>query len=333
MDIKKFFTFIKDKYAYLLSFLLVCFIITYYTIAYLVSIMHDSSSMLYIANKNKILAERVALLSSNHVANGSNKECIAANLKTDLDLLTASNKAVSCSLNHNFVIKNAKDKVQHLYIKESVKVVDKYINLGRDLLNNKKVNKADTLSSILDQIYGKLQEDLIRSNKIYEDKIRHTQVLIDNTEKVFTTIIWLIIVITLSKYLNIFEVKHNKKKILIVEDNRISAELVKTIVEKQDYIAVVAANGQIALDILADDRNFSMILMDCEMPIMGGFECTNNIRDIEKEEGWDRIHIVALTASVMDGDKEKCLDCGMDDYLKKPVHQKELLASIKKWSK
>ena len=146
-------------------------------------------------------------------------------------------------------------------------------------------------------------------------------------------IIWLIIIVVSSKYLHFFEVKPIKKKILIVEDNRISAEIVKKIIENQNYHPVVAGNGKEALDILELDRNYAMIFMDCEMPIMKGFECSSKIRSIEKEEGWDRIHIVALTASISDGDKEKCLNSGMDDYLKKPVHQSELIRSIKKWCK
>ena len=333
MNIRKILTFIKDKYAYLLSFLLICFTLTYYTIAYLVSSMHDSSVMLYIAHKNKILAERVVLLSGNYTTNHPHKECITANLKTDLELLESSNKAVSCALNHNVIIKNTKDKIKHLYIKESIQNVDRYINLGKDLLTNQTSDKANVFSLMLDQVYGQLQTDLVNSNALYESELEQTQILLRNTEKLLTMIIWLIIIVVSSKYLHFFEVKPIKKKILIVEDNRISAEIVKKIIENQNYHPVVAGNGKEALDILELDRNYAMIFMDCEMPIMKGFECSSKIRSIEKEEGWDRIHIVALTASISDGDKEKCLNSGMDDYLKKPVHQSELIRSIKKWCK
>ncbi len=96
---------------------------------------------------------------------------------------------------------------------------------------------------------------------------------------------------------------------------------------KHGHVVVTAENGQQAVEITAVE-SFDVVLMDVEMPIMNGFEATAAIRARESERGGRRTPIIALTAHVMQGDRERCLDAGMDSYASKPIQPNELFATI-----
>ncbi len=114
--------------------------------------------------------------------------------------------------------------------------------------------------------------------------------------------------------------------ILLVEDTLANQKLATLLLRKRGHTVTVADNGKIALDILRKE-NFDLILMDVQMPEMDGLEATRNIRDHEKQSG-DHIPIVAMTAHAMQGDREKCIEGGMDGYVAKPIRIKELIQTI-----
>jgi PAS domain S-box-containing protein len=109
-------------------------------------------------------------------------------------------------------------------------------------------------------------------------------------------------------------------RILLVEDNRINQLVARRMLEKRGHTVVVANNGREALAILGDAAvpGFGCVLMDVQMPEMGGFECTAIIRDGEQTTG-NRLPIIAMTAHAMKGDEARCLAAGMDGYLSKPM--------------
>jgi signal transduction histidine kinase/DNA-binding response OmpR family regulator len=120
------------------------------------------------------------------------------------------------------------------------------------------------------------------------------------------------------------------RQILLVEDNPTNQKLALAILAKDHYHAVVADSGQRALELFRErGETFDLILMDVQMPGMDGLETTGAIREIEG--GRRRIPIVAVTARAMQGDRERCLAAGMDDYLAKPIHPAELLALLKRY--
>ena len=84
------------------------------------------------------------------------------------------------------------------------------------------------------------------------------------------------------------------------------------------YEVTVATNGQEALVIL-QDRAFDAVLMDCQMPVMDGFEATQQWREYEMEKGLPMIPIIALTANAVKGDRERCIEAGMNEYVTKPI--------------
>lgn len=114
--------------------------------------------------------------------------------------------------------------------------------------------------------------------------------------------------------------------ILLAEDNLTNRKLVLKILEKHGYDVIAAENGAEALDAF-DKQKVDLILMDVQMPVMDGLEATRAIRRMEAGRH-SRIPILALTAHAMEGDREKCLNAGMDDYLTKPIQSADLLKKI-----
>jgi len=111
-------------------------------------------------------------------------------------------------------------------------------------------------------------------------------------------------------------------RILVAEDNRVNQILATRLLEKKGYSVTVVENGLEVLHQLKQ-QNFDLILMDIQMPRMGGLEATHLIREREKLSG-EHIPIVAMTANAMKGDRELCLESGMDDYVSKPILPLEL---------
>jgi len=120
-------------------------------------------------------------------------------------------------------------------------------------------------------------------------------------------------------------------RVLVAEDNPINQRLVVRLLEKLGHQAVVAANGRLALEALDKAKTektcFDVVLMDCQMPEMDGFEATGRIRQLARDTG-SRIPIVALTAHALKGDRERYLESGMDDYLSKPINRKDLAVKM-----
>ena len=118
--------------------------------------------------------------------------------------------------------------------------------------------------------------------------------------------------------------------ILLVEDNAVNQVLAVRLLEKRGHSVTVAGNGKDALAAL-EKRFFNLVFMDVQMPEMDGFEATAAIREKEKTSG-NHLPIIAMTAHAMVGDKERCLEAGMDDYITKPIRIKELCDLLKRYS-
>jgi signal transduction histidine kinase/CheY-like chemotaxis protein/HPt (histidine-containing phosphotransfer) domain-containing protein len=118
--------------------------------------------------------------------------------------------------------------------------------------------------------------------------------------------------------------------ILLVEDNEVNLKVAEKLIQYIGYPFDFALNGQEAFEKVKQNR-YRMILMDCQMPVMDGYKCTARIRDFETAAGLNRTPILAMTAHAMMGDREKCLDAGMDDYMSKPLNRYILEKTLKKW--
>jgi len=123
--------------------------------------------------------------------------------------------------------------------------------------------------------------------------------------------------------------------ILLVEDNEIGQEAARELIRQSGFTCDTAMNGRVAVDAVVGNR-YDLVLMDCQMPEMDGFEATRLIREHESRgelagPSNRRLPIVALTANALQGDREKCLAAGMDDYLTKPLNPKRLVEVINQW--
>jgi signal transduction histidine kinase/CheY-like chemotaxis protein len=122
-----------------------------------------------------------------------------------------------------------------------------------------------------------------------------------------------------------------KHLILLAEDNPVNQKVALLQLERMGFSAHAVANGHEALNALSR-TNYSLILMDCQMPELDGFQATNAIRKNELLTG-NHIPIVAMTAHAMEGDRERCIAEGMDDYISKPVNPQHLQSLLTKWLK
>ncbi|WP_261843082.1 response regulator [Aliamphritea ceti] len=134
---------------------------------------------------------------------------------------------------------------------------------------------------------------------------------------------------------NAAQVTHNMKqmhRVLLVEDNKVNQMVATGILQRLGLRVDVADNGLDAIGKLTTSgMPYNLILMDCQMPEMDGYEATQQIREGNAGTENQRIPIIAMTANAMSGDRERCLEAGMDDYLSKPVILSDLETALKRW--
>ncbi|MFT7098713.1 MAG: CheY-like chemotaxis protein [Rickettsiales bacterium] len=118
--------------------------------------------------------------------------------------------------------------------------------------------------------------------------------------------------------------------ILLAEDNSVNQKVMTSLLKRYGCLVTPAGNGEEAVDQVRKQK-FDIILMDCQMPEMDGYEATKIIRELERKKQQSANVIIAVTAHSLKGDKEKCLEAGMDDYLSKPVNIKNLEDILERW--
>ncbi|MGH8124968.1 MAG: ATP-binding protein, partial [Rhodanobacteraceae bacterium] len=119
-------------------------------------------------------------------------------------------------------------------------------------------------------------------------------------------------------------------KVLLVEDHPVNQKVAQKLLERLGLDVDVAENGEVALDKLRE-WPYAMVLMDCQMPVLDGYSATRRLREIENERGKPRTPVIAMTAHAMTGDRERCLQAGMDDYLSKPLDRHLLGQTLARW--
>lgn len=119
-------------------------------------------------------------------------------------------------------------------------------------------------------------------------------------------------------------------KILLAEDEKISATVTQAFLEQMGVEVTVVSNGKAAVEMVKKGEKCNILLMDVEMPVVDGLEATQSIRSFEKKQG-GHLPIIALTAHALHGDKERCLQAGMNDYLTKPLDKSQLLNTLTKY--
>jgi len=264
-------------------------------------------SVIVLKKEGKTLSLLKTFFETNNVSitiTDSNDELLNKIEQADFDLFIFDSSYVKN--NGENIIKKVIDKKPQL-INKSIAISNSINNEEEEMLKHFEIRK--TLQKPLNP--KKFKEAIIEvsSSEIKEIKIKEPSTIVETTSNG-----------------NI-----ERLKLLIVEDNLVNQFLAKTIIKTAFPKAVIftADNGQKGFDEFKNQEDLDMILMDIQMPEMNGYEATQAIREYNKRG--TNIPIIAITAGTMPGDKEKCIEAGMNDYISKPIAENDFINIIKKW--
>jgi CheY-like chemotaxis protein len=116
-------------------------------------------------------------------------------------------------------------------------------------------------------------------------------------------------------------------RLLLVEDNPINREIAESLLQRAGITVAMAGNGEEALEMLQRER-FDGVLMDCQMPVLDGYEATRQLR---RQPQWQDLPVIAMTANALVGDREKALAAGMNDHIVKPIVVDEMYGTLARW--
>ena len=234
----------------------------------------------------------------------------ATNIKQAADIITNINNSSNekeidtILINYNYYEDNKSDFEKYLKT-----IIDKFKVRIIGLSDRKKFELDKT--ELCDVINIKMSEEIILNMLL---NINSEKMVSKETEVRFTKTF-------LKKKL-----KDKLLKILVVEDSEVNRKIICKMLTMKNIPYDVATNGREAIQIFKTNR-YPVILMDCNMPIMDGYEATNKIREISKND----TKIIAMTANAMEGDKERCLKAGMDEYISKPINYDTLFGLLEKY--
>jgi len=217
-----------------------------------------------------------------------------------------------------------------------------FTELGFSAYFSKPVTGSDIIDSIALIMYPPQDSDVEHpivthqylSSLIPQDGRAADNLPIDNNESSLQHKSTIDVDLKQSAVSNLDRVKKSTTNILLVEDNKTNIMVATLMLEEIGHNVTVANDGQQALASLASASNeapFTIVLMDCQMPIMDGYQATQAIRSGTAGERYITIPIIAMTANAMIGDDTKCFDAGMSDYLTKPLDMDALTITLKKW--
>ncbi len=126
------------------------------------------------------------------------------------------------------------------------------------------------------------------------------------------------------------EIQQFNARVLVVEDNVTNQAVAQGMLEKFGVHIDLVANGQEAITAL-EQLPYDLVFMDCQMPVMDGYDATRRIRDPQSSVKDHNIPVIAMTANAMQGDRDKCIEAGMDDHIAKPVDPRKLRRALEQW--
>ncbi len=222
---------------------------------------------------------------------------------------------------------DTKDEIDIVYIDKDSEALEMAKELKKKHQNAKFIlmtslkdtaNVTEFMESVFDTHYPKpaTTQDILKSLRVLSPEYTANTIIVSEEDSTQKLVRW-----------------SKDVRILLVDDNKVNQLVANGILEEIGLEADIASNGVEAVDAVKNmgDTSYSIILMDCQMPQMDGYEATKIIKSGDLGERSSQIPIVAMTANAMEGDREKCFASGMDDYLSKPINPEELEAMLRKY--
>jgi signal transduction histidine kinase/CheY-like chemotaxis protein len=275
------------------------------------TVLNNKKIIVYDNNtkKDSELIEILKLCGAQVISNEFEKDLISS-LESPFDFLLVNIKKI----NKNYDTRQEFKNIKNICLKNKIKVVG--------------------LTTVISPTYAEYYEDLgcdkVLLLPITEDALMSMTQHQRERKKVVRQVV--------SKFQ--LEEKFNKKytladaKILLVEDNMINQEVALGLLREMSILPDICSNGLVAVNTIVENLNdieYDIILMDCQMPVMDGYEATRQIRLHEKKTTGKHIPIIAMTANAMKGDRELCIDAGMNDYISKPINVPLLQNKLMEW--
>ena len=283
-----------------------------------------------ILQKNSVMIEHY--VGSNEI---SNKQCVKKEILHNLEALNDNTCGVKCVLKGLIEQNKYTNKIELLSELDKLDSFDQYINMGCYLFNTDYINddQMNELYQLMNSTKDELIERINKNSQLLIEKNEVNKSLISSASSLITMVVWLIITFRIHQQVLVIFLYKKNGSILIVDDNKHEMRVLKREIKKRGYYVETLNDGDSAYRALKNYKHhYDLVIMDCEMPIMDGLECTKRVRGVEQRDHIRPRVIIGITSHTAEYYIQSCKESGMNEVFSKPISMNSLLDLIKKYT-
>lgn len=336
-NMKIFANFLNSHHKKVILFLLVVMSFSYIALNHIVYSFNNTFLESQLLNFYRDILQKNTMIIQHYIGSNESqdKQCVKKEIRHNLDILNDNSCKVKCILKNLIEKDKYTNKIELLSQLDKLDSFDQYISMGCYLVNSSYIDEEqmNELHVLMNSVKDDLVKKIEKSDELLIEKNEINKTLVNGASTLMAMLVWLIITFRIHRQVSVIFQDKKNGSILIVDDNKNEMRLLKKEIKKRGYYVETLNDGESAYNTLKNYRHhYDLVIMDCEMPIMDGLECTKRVRNVEQRDHIRPRIIIGITSHTAKYYIESCKKSGMNEVIAKPISISSLMNLIKKYT-